>query len=154
MRKLPVGPMEDSLEKYLWTGEPPWKAFARTICADLIDPLTPHQAPQRLGEDFDFTEENYRLMYRNTSYGHILNNRVFAATSLDHYCLVDEYSQVGDVVFIAIGAETPYLLRLKGDHEYQFVGLCYVHGFMDGEATRLMKRSDDGTLIAPSFTIV
>jgi hypothetical protein len=154
MGSQPVGPMKDSLERYLWTGELPWKAFARTTCADFFDPSTPHQTLHRLGEDFSFTKEDLNLMFRNVQYGRILDGRVFAATSLDHYCLVEEHAQVGDAVFIAVGAETPYVLRPKGNYEYQFVGYCYVHGFMDGEATKWMKRSDDGILIAPEFKIV
>jgi hypothetical protein len=154
MGSQPVGPIKDSLDRYLWSGELPWKAFARTICADFIDPPTPRQTMHRLDEDFSFTEEDLRLMFRNNHYGRIIDGRVFAATSLDHYCLVEEHAQVGDAVFIAVGAETPYVLRPKGNYEYQFVGYCYVHGFMDGEAAKWMKLSDDGTLIAPEFKIV
>jgi hypothetical protein len=146
--------MDNSFNTYMWTGEPPWKAFARTICADIIDPTSAHQNVRHLGEDFDFTKEELSSMFRNVFHGQILDGRVFAATSLDHYCLVEEHAQVGDMVFVAIGAETPYLLRPKGNSKYQFVGYCYVHGFMDSEATRQMKRAEDGSLIAPAFQIV
>jgi hypothetical protein len=34
---------------------------------------------------------------------------------------------------IIIGGKAPFLLRPQGDH-YNFVGQCYVHEMMDGEA--------------------
>lgn len=143
MGSQPVGPMEVSLDKYLWTGELPWKAFAQTICADFIDSPNPHQKMHRLGEDFSFTEGDLRLMFRNVYYGHILNGQVFAATSLDHYCLVEEHAQVGDVVFIAISAETPYVLRPKGNNEYQFVWLLlcpWIYGWRGSKMDETFRR--------------
>jgi hypothetical protein len=39
----------------------------------------------------------------------------------------------GDVVFVAIGADVPYILRAREDG-YELIGECYVQGIMDGEA--------------------
>ena len=38
----------------------------------------------------------------------------------------------GDVVFVAVGADVPYILRSCEDW-YELIGECYVQGIMDGE---------------------
>lgn len=38
----------------------------------------------------------------------------------------------GDVVFVAVGADVPYILRTREDG-YELIGECYVQGIMDGE---------------------
>lgn len=40
--------------------------------------------------------------------------------------------QKGDVVAVLCGSNVPFLLRRQGD-EYARIGLCYVHGIMNGE---------------------
>lgn len=39
----------------------------------------------------------------------------------------------GDIVFIARGGKSPYVVRKRKDWGYTFVGEAYVHGVMDGE---------------------
>ena len=42
---------------------------------------------------------------------------------------------VGDRVCVLFGGQVLYLLRTKsGDVEHEFIGECYVHGNVDGEA--------------------
>lgn len=144
-----AGAAQNQLEKYQWTQEDLWEAFARTLCAD----LTGNEITQnRLGENYSWSQENLRLQFQSVIQD-VLSNRVFAATSLLHFCLVREDAQPGDVVFVAIGAETPYLLRPEASGKYQFVGNCYVHGFMDGQALEWM-RMDDGSLTELEFEII
>ncbi|KAG4442145.1 hypothetical protein IFR05_002358 [Cadophora sp. M221] len=40
----------------------------------------------------------------------------------------------GDIVCILDGGELPYVIRRVDDGQYQFIGSCYVHGLMNGEA--------------------
>jgi hypothetical protein len=48
---------------------------------------------------------------------------------------------VGAAVCVVLGSEVPLLLRLDaGDGRFAFVGECYLHGFMDGEALVLARR--------------
>ena len=47
---------------------------------------------------------------------------------------VPKKGKEGDVIAVAIGSETPIVLRRRGEREYEVVGACYVHGIMDGEA--------------------
>jgi hypothetical protein len=140
-----MGASRDEIKKYEWTQEDLWKAFARTVCADVS--MGDGSMTVRLDEDFDWThQKDLRLLLVGTMRV-ILARRVFVATSLRHFCLAREDAQVGDVVFAAIGAETLFLLRPKDGGYYKFVCECYVHGFMDGKALRWM-RMDDGTLTA------
>ena len=41
--------------------------------------------------------------------------------------------QPGDVVCLFHGGKYPLLIRPTGEH-YRFLGQCYIHGMMDGEA--------------------
>jgi hypothetical protein len=43
-------------------------------------------------------------------------------------------AQVGDKVYLLLGAEVPTLLRGVED-EFAVVGECYVHGLMNGEGS-------------------
>jgi hypothetical protein len=46
--------------------------------------------------------------------------------------------QVGDEVWLLFGGRVLYVLRPKDDH-HQFVGECYVHGYMHGKAMEMWK---------------
>lgn len=67
--------------------------------------------------------------------------RTFATTVGGYYVLGPAVAEKGDVVCVLFGGRTPYILRPKGDH-YLFVGECYVHGMMDGEAIGMMERGE------------
>lgn len=43
-----------------------------------------------------------------------------------------------DIVVILYGGYTPFVLRTNGD-KCRFVGECYVHGVMQGEAVRVHR---------------
>jgi hypothetical protein len=49
-----------------------------------------------------------------------------------------KHTEVGDVVYVVRGSRVPYILR-PVEHEnrsdtFKFIGECYVHGIMNGEA--------------------
>lgn len=46
-----------------------------------------------------------------------------------------DYTREGDIVVLLLGQELPVVLRPLGDAEngFKLVGMCYVHGIMDGE---------------------
>lgn len=51
--------------------------------------------------------------------------------------LVPPKAELGDIICIIFGCSVPVLLRefhTYGDSYFEFVGECYVHGYMDGEA--------------------
>jgi hypothetical protein len=50
-------------------------------------------------------------------------------------------TQPGDLVCVLFGAKVPFILRYEEDH-YLFVGECYVHGIMRGEAVEMWRRGE------------
>ncbi|GAB7353005.1 hypothetical protein MBLNU459_g3566t1 [Dothideomycetes sp. NU459] len=59
------------------------------------------------------------------------------------FCLVPEGVHPGDLVCILYGCNVPVILReATRDNRvvYQLIGECYVHGAMDGEATRIRAK--------------
>jgi len=55
------------------------------------------------------------------------------------YGLAPPKTNHGDIICILFGCSVPVVLRKympndTSDHRYTFVGECYVHGMMDGEA--------------------
>jgi hypothetical protein len=127
------------LQKYWSTGEPFWRAFARTLHADIVCPENTKSVFRRLPEDFQPTEKTMEA-FRRTSSAATLKGRTFAlTTAMNLFCLVPEDALPGDVIAVAIGAETPYLLRPAGTDTYRFIGCAYVHEFMDGRALDLAE---------------
>jgi hypothetical protein len=63
-----------------------------------------------------------------------------------------EETQKGDVVCVLMGASVPVILRKTArPDEYEFVGECYLHGFMDGE---VLAMRDGDTVTAHEFKLV
>ncbi|CAG9946342.1 unnamed protein product [Clonostachys rosea f. rosea IK726] len=72
----------------------------------------------------------------------ISQNWTFAVTRNGLFTMMQQ-AQPGDVIACVRGARVPLILRprdlLLGRQVYTFVGTAYVHGFMDGEARKLVK---------------
>ena len=47
-------------------------------------------------------------------------------------------TSVGDVICVLFGCDMPVVLRKIDENSYTFIGGCYVHGIMEGEAMRDM----------------
>ncbi|KFY27065.1 hypothetical protein V493_03716 [Pseudogymnoascus sp. VKM F-4281 (FW-2241)] len=45
--------------------------------------------------------------------------------------------EVGDVICVLYGGEVPYVIRPSVNGHYKFIGSCYIHGLMDGEACQM-----------------
>lgn len=78
------------------------------------------------------------------------------ARGLEGEGLCPHYARVGDVVVILYGGTVPYLLRKveqqeTGGNDYEFVGECYLEGFMDGHA---MSRLEAGEEKEEVFSLV
>lgn len=63
-----------------------------------------------------------------------MKSRRLAILKSGEIAAVPNQSEVGDLIHILIGCSVPVVLRHKDGHSYEFVGECYVHGVMDGEA--------------------
>ena len=62
-------------------------------------------------------------------------SRRFFITREGHMGLGPRDMEPGDVVCVLLGAQVPFVLRAVNNH-YAFLGDCYCHGIMDGEAVR------------------
>ena len=45
-------------------------------------------------------------------------------------------SSVGDRICILLGSKVPFVVREASHQRFKLIGECYIHGIMDGEATR------------------
>lgn len=66
-------------------------------------------------------------------------NRKFARTEKDYYVLGPKVMEEGDIICVLFGGKLPFCLR-PWNNQYLFVGECYVHGLMDGEAMGMMSQ--------------
>jgi Heterokaryon incompatibility protein (HET) len=124
---------------YLWTCNSTKWALIRTLFADVtISFQSKAMTKQRL--DKEYPELSFEGLTRET-----LPQRIFAASSLHQLCLAPEEARIGDVMFVPLGSETPFLLRNTSTGGYKIIGDCYVHGFMDGEALRWMRAFTEGS---------
>ena len=62
--------------------------------------------------------------------------RVLFTSSTGYIGLAPHSAREGDLIFIAMGADVPYLLR-PFDDGYELIGEVYVQGIMDGEVMRM-----------------
>jgi hypothetical protein len=69
--------------------------------------------------------------------------RRLATTEGGYVCLAPSTSRLGDTIAILSDCHVPVVLRWERDH-YKFVGSCYVHGVMFGEAAAQL--SDEATV--------
>jgi hypothetical protein len=67
--------------------------------------------------------------------------KAFLITEDAHMALGPITGRPDDVLCIFFGHHMPYLLRPKGQR-YRFLGPCYVHGYMHGEAVKRLKRGE------------
>ena len=132
----PQGPLSQFEEPiYVLTGEGLDEAYYITLLAD-ASPF----------EDFKEHEQGLKFYFENrlkdvaSSFKNFFSlldyviGRRFAVSQFGLLALVPAEAREGDLITIAQGAELPFLLRPVGQDKMQFVGLCYVHGIMDGSA--------------------
>jgi hypothetical protein len=83
------------------------------------------------GDSQPYTGNDYTSCY----------GRKLAITHGNCMGLVSAAARVGDEIFVLAGGQVLHTLRRKGDC-YTYLGDCYLHGFMDGEA---LQRLENGT---------
>lgn len=88
-------------------------------------------------ENFTATEETakrkaMRFITQNVNFA--WGRRFFTTKVMGLMGLCPSLVRRGDLVVILHGGSTPYVIRRIKNGRYQFIGECYVHGFMYGEA--------------------
>jgi len=73
--------------------------------------------------------------------GSLFNGRRFCSTADGHLGSLPRDAQAGYVICILYGGNMPYVLRPCSDGRYKFVGDCYLHGFMWGQAMDLDRET-------------
>jgi hypothetical protein len=69
--------------------------------------------------------------------------RKFFVTEKRNMCLGPGATIPGDIVCVLFGGSKPYVLRpIPHTDHHLFVGECYVHGLMDGEAIDMLERGE------------
>jgi hypothetical protein len=125
------------------------EALVRTIFADRDMDF------QRISRDFfdEFwrsplpsTSAWPRLIYAMTFSTH---RRLFV-TDNGYVGLAPMRTRENDIVCVLYGCSVPVVLREEGD-EYVFIGECFVHGLMDGEAVAMQK---EGLLLEKSWILL
>ena len=135
--------------KYL-TGEPFSAAFSRTECADLKYDARNHACGRNGSIDFEFlhrardqlssaeyqAQTTMRLAFNNA-----MNLRNVCLTQRGYLGLVPSSAMVGDLISIFLGGQVLYCLRRRAivEHEYEYIGECYIHALMDGEAMNWVR---------------
>lgn len=75
-----------------------------------------------------------------TSFGAHMMGRSFCVTKKRQYIgMGSGFMDVGDVVVVPLGCNTPIILRAEGSNEYRYVGDIYIHGYMYGEAVKQVE---------------
>jgi hypothetical protein len=66
--------------------------------------------------------------------------RRFFITRDGYYGIGPELLRNWDRIAILFGGRVPYALRSTGSGQFKFLGECYVHGIMNGEAIEMLKK--------------
>lgn len=104
-----------------------WRKYWRI--AGVNDPNFVHTAYERNVADEITLATQFLQGQLKAAYG-----RRFFTTSNKYMGLAQSGVRIGHAVVILHGGRTPYLLQRVGSSGYRFVGECYVHGHMNGEA--------------------
>jgi len=74
-------------------------------------------------------------------------NRRFCCTLNGRLGSMPKGAEVGDKICVLYGGSLPYVIRGCGNGRYRFIGDCYVHGVMYGEAMNMDIKTEGFALI-------
>ncbi|MCJ1296763.1 hypothetical protein MMC34_008330 [Xylographa carneopallida] len=126
--------------RYIHADDDLKSAFDKTLCADIkwvpdADPMKlARHARISTGENVAFEHINWQTGEVKKEFKLAMKERIFFITKRGYIGLAPEAAEENDVVCVVLGAEVPYVIRPKTNGHYLFVGECYVHGLMDGQA--------------------
>ena len=135
------------LERYTG-GSSGLDVFCSTLCSgffrDAYEPLL------RIAPDFEESKEVLGAWLNNeqiadtlqssvadiylSEISHCSRNRSLIYCKDGHIGLGPRYTLPSDVICVLFSCSYPSILRPVQDHQFQFVGACYIHGFMHNEA--------------------
>ena len=121
------------------TGQTLDSAFRTTVLADM-NPLTQtrgHIVDWELLETSNDTlspSQSARKNEMNVALKSAAGCRRFCWTTGGRMGIFPAATRVGDLVCVLFGGQVLYVLRGADHNHFEFVGECYIHGLMDGEA--------------------
>ena len=104
-----------------------WLRYWTTLSRKNDEPSL-YSPPPRSQEDAIRATKSLELHHR-AAYG-----RRFFTSKRGYMGLGPQLSSYGYVIVVLLGGKTPHILRKDGKAHYRFVGECFVHGLMSGEA--------------------
>lgn len=92
-----------------------------------------HRRRNSLLDELDVADDTFHSASQTLTLGPT-RGRVLFASATGYVGLAPHGAREGDLVFVVMGADVPYVLRpLEGDDGYELVGEAYVQGAMQGE---------------------
>ncbi|OAL49929.1 HET-domain-containing protein [Pyrenochaeta sp. DS3sAY3a] len=142
-RTLSLGQVPERWEKGGWA-IPCLHAFAVLLMERM--PRLPIdrslQAYARLAVQLGDGYEGDHRSFVQENFGDRMMGRTFCTTTNGLMGMGSGFMARGDVVVVALGCDTPILLRKEGcSDEFRYVGDVYIHGYMHGEVLAEGKRS-------------
>lgn len=111
---------------------------APDIQADWIKGFIEYELESR-GKDINWTRERFRDYKRiHRTVVAVNYMRRFCATSNGRIGLVPSGTAAGDEICVLYGGRVPYVVR-PCEKGYIFIGECYIHGLMHGEAMNMKQ---------------
>jgi hypothetical protein len=131
--------------KLYFTGETLMEAFNHTIVADIgrRNPLSDSDLSRGFAIDWDLVgqdreyltaEERRRQSWMLVDTKMATFGRRLFETSRGFIGLGPAAAQIDDEICLLLGGKVCYVLRTRKDGHHEFIGECYVHGMMDGQA--------------------
>ncbi|KAK4494427.1 hypothetical protein PRZ48_014725 [Zasmidium cellare] len=99
-------------------------------------PLGLKDSPSTLMPAARYSEASWRACYR----------RKFFITAAGRIGIGPQTMEKGDVIVVLYGGEWPFVLRDRGDAEWEMTGLAYVYGIMGGEAVQEAGERGEGDI--------
>jgi hypothetical protein len=142
------------------TGEAILTAFFRTLVADIIEGTTTAgngpvsrashvEWPSRFRHTdnlISITAISSTITTRRSTMKYVTSGRRFAITDSGYIGLIPSYATAEDQIWALAGGNILFVLRKRPkrffsleDTRYEFIGECYIHGMMDGEAVQLVN---------------
>lgn len=139
---------------YQITGEPSMKALIRIAFADSSEEYQDAwqwyvaseeermlPKPKYRGSDFPGEQSTHSHLITqallHTKYA--ISGRKYFVSTKGYVGIFPEAAQGGDMICIFMGGRTSFVIRPAGEN-YQFIGACYVHSIMYGEAMRQFEK--------------
>jgi len=122
-------------------GGAPAPSWYKRACRHAIAQRTPNNNDVKIKDLISDGSESLGVEFLKRVRDVTWNRKFFSTMIEDRLGLAPRKAREGDIVCIFYGCSVPVLLRkIRKREEYEFVGECYLHGMMDGEAVSIDRK--------------